>query len=66
MQAIAKTKYKYWQEDKHWLGFLEEFPDYMTQGESLEELKENLADLYKELSGGKISSIRRVDELDIS
>jgi len=66
MQTIAKTKYKYWQEGEYWLGYLEEFPDYMTQGESLEDLKENLADLYKELSGGRISSVRRVDELDVS
>ena len=28
-----------------WLGYLEEFPDYVTQGESLGELEENLRDL---------------------
>ncbi|MBK9983507.1 MAG: type II toxin-antitoxin system HicB family antitoxin [Saprospiraceae bacterium] len=54
MQTIANTKFKYWQEDEYWLGYLEEFPDCMTQGTSLEDLKVNLADLYKELSGGTI------------
>ena len=65
MQAVAKTKYKYWQEGDYWLGYLEEFPDYMTQGITLENLKENLADLYIDLTNGTIPSIRRVDELDV-
>ena len=37
-----------------WIGYLEEYPDYMTQGETLEELKENLKDIYNELTGGSI------------
>ena len=31
-----------------WLGYFEEFPDYMTQGESLGELEANLRDLYQD------------------
>jgi len=45
-----KTKrYVDWKDEDMWLGYLEEFPDYMTQGESLDELKENLKDIYKEI-----------------
>lgn len=66
MQTIVSPEYKYWQESDFWLGYLEEFPDYMTQGSSLDDLKVHLADLYKELSSGSISFIRRVGELDIS
>lgn len=61
MAAIAKASYKYWQDGEFWVGHLEEFPDYMTQGTTLEQLKENLADLFKELTSGQIPSIRRVD-----
>jgi len=25
-------KYIYWQDEGMWLGYLEEYPDYMTQG----------------------------------
>ena len=46
-----------------WLGYLEEFPDYLTQGESIEELEENLRDLYRDLTGGEIPGVRRVAEL---
>ena len=48
-----------------WLGYFEEFPDYLTQGESLEELRDNLRDLYKDLTGGHVSGIRRVAELSV-
>ena len=43
----------------------EEFPDYLTQGETLEELQENLRDLYIDLTSGEIPSIRRVAELPV-
>jgi hypothetical protein len=29
--AMAMLKYIYWQEENMWLGYLEEYPDYMTQ-----------------------------------
>ncbi|MCP2597651.1 type II toxin-antitoxin system HicB family antitoxin [Candidatus Aminicenantes bacterium AC-335-G13] len=60
-----KIRFIYWKEENMWIGYLEEYPDYWTQGESIEELKENLRDIYKELSSGVIPSIRRVGELDV-
>ena len=48
-----------------WLGYLEEFPDYLTQGMSLAELEDNLRDLYKDLTSGEIPGIRRVSELSL-
>lgn len=44
---------------------LKSFPDYLTQGETLEELQENLRDLYKDLTSGEIPGIRRVAELPV-
>ena len=51
---MEKTKFIYWQDDDMWIGYLEEHPDYMTQGKTIEELKENLIDIYKELNSGNI------------
>ena len=48
-----------------WLGYLEWFPDYLTQGESLAELRGNLLDLYRDLTSGEIPEIREVAELTI-
>ncbi len=61
-----RKKYSYWKDDDMWLGYLEEFPDYWTQGETEEELKENLIDIYKELASDSIANVRRVAELEIS
>lgn len=36
----------YWKSDHFWLGKLLEHPEIMTQGETLEELEENLKDAY--------------------
>ena len=58
-------RYVYWQDGEFWLGYLEEFPDYRTQGESLEDLQEHLRDLYPDLAGGHIPAVRRVAELEV-
>ena len=51
---MSTARYVHWQDKGMWLGFFEEFPDYMTQGETLDELRENLLDLYKDLPSGEI------------
>jgi predicted RNase H-like HicB family nuclease len=37
----------YWKSENFWLGKLVEHPEIMTQGETLEELEENLRDAYR-------------------
>jgi len=37
----------YWKGEKFWLGKLLEHPEIMTQGETLDELEENLKDAYR-------------------
>lgn len=63
---METTRFVYWQDGNMWLGYLEEYPDYMTQGESLAELKENLVDIYKDLTSGSIPCVRKVAELEVA
>lgn len=63
---MKSIRYVYWQDEEMWLGYLEEYPDYRTQGESLAELQENLRDLFEDLAGGHIPGVRRVAELQIA
>ncbi|MEW6350120.1 MAG: type II toxin-antitoxin system HicB family antitoxin [Thermodesulfobacteriota bacterium] len=63
---MKTVRYVYWQDGDMWLGYIEEFPDYLTQGETLEELQENLRDIYSDLSGGAIPGVRHVAELQIA
>ena len=55
-----------WQEGESWLGFLQEYPDYWTQGENLDDLKEHLKDIQKDLSSGAIPGARRVEDMVVS
>jgi len=46
---MKKKRFIYYREDDMWIGWLEEFPDYRTQGETLEDLRENLKDVYEDV-----------------
>ena len=63
---MTSVRYVYWQDGDRWLGYVQDYPDYMTQGESLEDLQEHLKDLYEELTSGRIPAVRRVAELQIA
>lgn len=63
---MTAVKFVYWQEKDFWIGYLQDYPDYLTQGESLEELKGNLQDLYRDVTSGEIPGIRKVDDLVVA
>ena len=46
----AKMTMIYWKGEKFWLGKLLGHPEIMTQGESLEELEENIKDAYFQMA----------------
>jgi hypothetical protein len=48
--AAMPVRIIYWEEDGGWLGYLRDYPDYWTQGETLDELKEHLLDLYRDIN----------------
>jgi predicted RNase H-like HicB family nuclease len=64
--VMKREGYIYWQDEEMWLGYLEEFPDYWTQGETERELRENLIDIYKELTNGSIPNVRRRADLEVA
>jgi hypothetical protein len=60
---MQTLRFVYWQDEDAWLGYLEIYPDYWTQGSSLEDLKDHLKDLYEDFQSGQVPGIRKVDEL---
>lgn len=62
----TNEKFIFWKEEDVWLGYLERFPDYWTQGETIDELKENLKDLYSELTGDFLPSPRQTGILNMA
>jgi len=63
---METKRFVYYQEDEMWVGWLEEYPDYRTQGETLEELKENLKDIYRDVTSGRIPCVRKVGEIVVA
>jgi predicted RNase H-like HicB family nuclease len=63
---METKKSVYFKDGNMWIGWLEEYPDYRTQGETLEELEENLRDIYADLSAEAIPYVHRVGELRVA
>lgn len=63
---MSVVKVVIWEAEGAWLGYLQDYPDYWTQGETVEDLKEHLKDLYQDVTSGTIPGIRRVEDLVLS
>jgi hypothetical protein len=63
---MMKTKFTWWKDGDHFLGYLDIYPDYQTQGDSLDDLKFHLLDLYKDLSTDAIPGVLHHEELVIA
>lgn len=63
---MKNVKFVYWQDGAFWLGYLRDYPDFMTQGESFEELQENLKDIYDEVVQSNIPLTTKVGELAVA
>jgi hypothetical protein len=59
-------RFIYYQEDELFVGWLEEYPDYRTQGETMDELKQNLQDIHAELTSGQIPCVHKVGVLSVA
>lgn len=55
----------YWQSDKFWLGKLLEHPEIMTQGETLQELEENLKDAFVLMAMDEVPQEYQIKEIVI-
>ncbi len=63
---METKKFLYYQDEDMFIGWLEEFPDYKTQGETLDELKENLKDIYEDMTSNRIHNVLHVGELCVA
>jgi predicted RNase H-like HicB family nuclease len=62
---MLTEKFVYWEEGGYFTGYFQNYPDYWTQGETFDDLKAHLLDLYQDLTTGVVPGIRKVDELVI-
>ena len=63
---MKTTKFTFWQDGEFYLGFLNDYPDYQTQGMSKQELVENLKSLLVDVESGEVPHIRKVEDLVVA
>jgi predicted RNase H-like HicB family nuclease len=59
----TKLKMIYWKGEKFWVGKLLEHPEIMTQGETLEELEDNMKDAYALMALEDVPEKHEIKEL---
>ena len=56
MRSVKMTS---WQDGDFFVGFLNQYPDYQTQGQTIDELKLQLKELLIDLESGQVPDIHR-------
>ena len=60
---MRAVKFTSWQDDTFFIGLLNVYPEYQTQGMTKEELIQSLKDLLIDVESGQVPYIRKVEEL---
>ena len=63
---METKKFICYQNEDMFIGWFEDVPDYKTQGETFDKLKENLMDICQELTSGHIPNVLHVGELRVA
>ena len=63
---MQTVKFVYWQDGDWYLGYLQDYPNNWTQGETFDDLKVHLLDLYRDFSAGLVPGVRRIDDLVVA
>jgi len=60
-----KINIVYKTEDGWFVGHVQEYPDYESQGKTLDELKENLLDIYEDITKGLVPDAKPAQLLEV-
>ncbi|MDQ1265444.1 MAG: hypothetical protein QG635_594 [Bacteroidota bacterium] len=63
---MKKYSITYWQDGKYWLGYINDYPEYVTEGLSYDELIDNLKDIYHDITNELIPGKRKTIELELA
>jgi hypothetical protein len=56
-----------YKEEKEWfVGHIQEYPDYESQGKSLEELRDNLIEIYNDIRKGSVPDAKPFQILEVA
>lgn len=63
---MKELKFTWWKAEQFYLGYLNEYPDYMTQGITKDELIENLKSLLDDIESNEIPYIRKTETMMVA
>jgi hypothetical protein len=63
---MRNLKFTWWRDGEYYIGYINDYPEYHTQGFSKEELIENLKDLLIDIESGQVPYIRKTEELTLA
>jgi len=56
-----------YKKEKNWfIGHVQEYPDYESQGKTLDELKENLIEIYNDINQGLVPDAKPFQLLEVA
>lgn len=58
-EVEMSVQFTYWKDSDFYIGHLNDYPDYETQGRTLKELQDNLRELYQDIKSEEIPYIQR-------
>ena len=65
-QRKIELKYTFEMDGSFYVGFLDDYPEYPTQGEDLKDFEENLLDIYEMIQNGTLDVSQKHGVLEIS
>ncbi len=63
---MRTVKYTFWKDGEFFIGYINEYPDYWTQGTSKDDLLDHLKDLLTDLESEEIPFVRKVEEMAVA
>ena len=61
-----KINIVYKQENGWFVGHIQEYPEYETQGKTLDELKDNLIEIYNDIQNGLVPDAEAFQLLEVA
>jgi predicted RNase H-like HicB family nuclease len=64
--TMKNIRFTFWKDGQYYLGYLNDYPDYQTQGFSKEELVANLKEILADIESEVIPYIKKVEEFAVA
>jgi predicted RNase H-like HicB family nuclease len=65
-QRKIEIKYTFEMEDDFFVGYLDDYPEFPTQGENLKDFEANLLDIYEMIQNGTLTANQKHGVLEIA